>query len=588
VSRTIGIDLGTTNSVVAVLTAGNPEVISNAEGSRLTPSVVALDPSGAVLVGEPARRQYVTNPEATFVASKRRMGTSWSATVGDTTIDAVDVATHILRKLKADAEAYLDEPVTRAVITVPARFDNAQRTATRLAGERAGLEVLRLVAEPTAAAFAHGLARRSENTVLVFDLGGGTLDVAVLNVSGGSFEVKATAGDTQLGGIDFDAAIVEWLLSEIASEHDLDLSHDPVALARLREAAETAKIELSSLTQTSVILPYLVSTAGPGDRPLSLQRTLTRTRFEQLTAHLVERIKSPFTRALSDAGITVGQVDDLVMVGGASQIPAVRALVGRLTAGRQPFRGVNPAEAVALGAALNGGVIQGEVKDVLLLDATPLSLGIETRGGAAYRLIERNTTIPTRRSEVFTTAVDNQTSVEIHVVQGERPLVKDNATLGRFTLSNIRPAPRGTPRIEVAFDIDADGIMHVSASETSSGTRESLLITSGSRMRRDMVEEAMIDAQMNEEFDQLAAAELRLRLQAEALVYQTEKTLARYGPAIAPPVYAEVADTVNRLRDALAGEEQLSVRAAMASLRDKGRQLSLAILAAQESGAISE
>jgi molecular chaperone DnaK len=580
VSRTIGIDLGTTNSVVAVLTAGTPEVITNAEGSRLTPSVVAFDASGALLVGEPARRQHVANPLNTFFASKRRIGTTWSAPVGDTSVDAVDLAAHILRKLRADAEAYLNEPVTRAVITVPARFDNAQRAATRQAGEQAGLEVLRLVAEPTAAAFAHGLDRRSASTVLVFDLGGGTLDVAVLNVSGGSFEVKATAGDTTLGGVDFDTAVVEWLLSEAADEFDLDLSQDAVAMSRLREAAETAKIELSSLTQTSIILPYLASSGG---RPVSLQRTLTRPRFEQLTAHLVERVKAPFTRALADAGITVGQVDDLVMVGGASQTPAVRALVGRLTGGRQPFRGVNPAEAVALGAALNGGVIQGEVKDVLLLDATPLSLGIETRGGSTYRLIERNTTIPTRRSEVFTTAVDNQTSVEIHVVQGERPMVKDNATLGRFTLSNISPAPRGAPRVEVAFDIDADGIMHVSATETSSGSQQSLLITSGARMRRDTVEEAVNDAHLNDEFDQLAAAELRLRLQAETLVYQTDKTLARYGATIAPPVYAEVADTVNRLRDALAGEEQLSVRAAMADLRDKGRQLSLAILSAQES-----
>jgi molecular chaperone DnaK len=585
VSRTIGVDLGTTNSVVAVLTAGTPEVVTNAEGSRLTPSIVAFDPSGEVLVGEPARRQRVANPLATFVGTKRKMGSTWSAPVGDATVDAVEIAAHILRKLKADAEAYLNEPVTRAVITVPARFDNAQRTATRQAGERAGLEVLRLVAEPTAAAFAHGLDRRSSSTVMVFDLGGGTLDVAVMHVSGGTFEVKATAGDTKLGGGDFDDEIVKWLLAEVADEFDLDLSQDPTAMARLREAAETAKIELSSLSQTAIVLPYL---AGSHTRPVNLQRTLTRSRFEQLTAHLVERIKAPFTRALSDAGITVGQVNDLVVVGGASQIPAVRSLVGRLTAGRQTFRGVNPAEAVALGAALNGGVIQGEVKDVLLLDATPLSLGIETRGGAAYRLIERNTTIPTRRSESFTTAVDNQTSVDIHVVQGERPLVHDNITLGRFTLSNIRPAPRGAPRIEVTFDIDADGIMHVAATESSTGVSESLLITAGSQMRRDTVEEAVTDAQLNDEFDQLAAAELRLRLQAESLVYQTDRTLAKYGKVIAPPVYADVADTANRLRDALAGAEQMSVRSAMADLREKGRQLSLAILSAQEAGLVSE
>lgn len=584
VSRTIGIDLGTTNSVVAALTAGAPEVITNAEGSRLTPSVVALDASGAVLVGEPARRQYVTNPLATFFASKRSIGTTWSAPVAGGSVDAVDLAAHILRKLRADAEAYLNEPVTKAVITVPARFDNAQRTATRQAGEMAGLEVLRLVAEPTAAAFAHGLDRRADSTVLVFDLGGGTLDVAVLNVSGGSFEVRATAGDTALGGLDFDSAVVEWLLAELDDEFDLDLSQDPVAMARLREAAETAKIELSSLTQTSIVLPYL---SGADGRAVSLQRVLTRARFEQLTAHLVERVKAPFTRALSDAGITIGQVDDLVMVGGASQIPAVKSLVGRLTGGRQPFRGVNPAEAVALGAALNGGVIEGEVKDVLLLDATPLSLGIETRGGSAHRIIERNTTIPTRRSELFTTAVDNQTSVEIHVVQGERAMVCDNATLGRFTLSGIRPAPRGTPRIEVAFDIDADGIMHVSATEDSSGSRESLLITSGSRLRREEFEEALREAQLNDELDQLAAAEIRLRLQAESLLHQTDRTLSRYGQAITPPVYADVADTANRLRDALSGGEQLAVRAAMADLRDKGRKLSLAILAAQEYGKVN-
>lgn len=585
--RTVGIDLGTTNSVVAVLTAGTPEVVTNSEGSRLTPSVVAFGPSGEVLVGEPARRQAVTNPNATFAATKRKIGSDWSQTVEghDGDVDAVQVAAHILRKLKADAEAYLSEAVTAAVITVPARFDNAQRTATRKAGELAGIEVLRLVAEPTAAAFAHGLDRRSESSVLVFDLGGGTLDVAVLNVSGGSFEVKATAGDTRLGGIDFDNAIVSWLLAEAADEFDVDLSEDAAAMMRLREAAETAKIELSSLTQTSIILPFL---SGSRNRPLNLQRTLTRAHFDQLTQHLVERIKSPFTRALSDAGVTVGQISDLVVVGGASQIPAVRSLLGRLTAGRQPFRGVNPLEAAALGAARNAGVLQGEVKDVLLLDATPLSLGIETRGGYTYRLIERNTTIPARRSEVFTTAVDNQTSVEIHVVQGERPQVKDNVTLGRFTLSNIRPAPRGAPHVEVTFDIDADGIMHVSASDSSSGTKESLLITAGSRLRRDTVEEAVADATANEEFDRLAAAEIRLRLQAESLVHQTAKTLSTYGPAIAPPVYASVGDALNVLRDALAGDEQLSVRSAMADLRERGRQLSLAILAAQEVGLVSE
>lgn len=585
--RTVGIDLGTTNSVVAVLTAGTPEVVTNSEGSRLTPSVVAFGPSGEVLVGEPARRQAVTNPNATFAATKRKIGSDWSQTVEghDGDVDAVQVAAHILRKLKADAEAYLSEAVTAAVITVPARFDNAQRTATRKAGELAGLEVLRLVAEPTAAAFAHGLDRRSESSVLVFDLGGGTLDVAVLNVSGGSFEVKATAGDTRLGGIDFDNAIVSWLLAEAADEFDVDLSEDATAMMRLREAAETAKIELSSLTPTSIILPFL---PGSRNRPLNLQRTLTRAHFDQLTQHLVERIKSPFTRALSDAGVTVGQISDLVVVGGASQIPAVRSLLGRLTAGRQPFRGVNPLEAAALGAALNAGVLQGEVKDVLLLDATPLSLGIETRGGYTYRLIERNTTIPARRSEVFTTAVDNQTSVEIHVVQGERTQVKDNVTLGRFTLSNIRPAPRGAPHVEVTFDIDADGIVHVSASDSSSGTKESLLITAGSRLRRDTVEEAVADATANEEFDRLAAAEIRLRLQAESLVHQTAKTLSTYGPAIAPPVYASVGDALNVLRDALAGDEQLSVRSAMADLRERGRQLSLAILAAQEVGLVSE
>lgn len=582
VAKTIGVDLGTTNSVVSVLVAGKPEVLVNAEGGRLTPSVVAFADNGEILVGETARRQAVANPERTFRSVKRKMGSDWTAEIAGRQVSAVDLSAHILRKLKADAEASLGEKVSSAVIAVPARFNDAQRQATRAAGEQAGLDVLRLVSEPTAASFAHQLDRRSSSNILVFDLGGGTLDVAVLKVAGGMFDVKATAGDTKLGGDDFDRVIIDLLRAKVqerfaVADEDLD---DPAVAQRLWDAAERAKIELSSRQATIVNLPFLIR-SGSGE-PVHFEATVERGEFEAASAPLVERMRAPFTRVLADSGMSVGEISDILLVGGAAQIPAVSALLGRLTGGRSPSRLVNPSESVSLGAALNGGVLRGEVKDALLLEATPLSLGIETRGGATHRIIDRNTTVPTRRTETFTTASDGQRSVEIHVVQGERPLAAENVTLGRFVLSGIRPAPRGVPQIDVTFDVDADGIMSVSATDKASSLSESLMISSGARVNKDQVDEMVAAAEENAAADEHTAAQLRLRVQAEQLAHQVARMLRTYGPKIEPQVYAQVADSLNTLRRELEASARSSddagLRVAMSQLRSQGTVLSNAIL----------